>query len=90
MLGRFAWVSKNANKRWKQLLKTIVGKRLRIILTLARIQMLLVDAVEMMAELVHKDVQKHECSGLCFREPTCDQIFGTVIGNAKSLENLLV
>ncbi len=89
-LGRSAWMSKNANIRGKQLLETARGKPLRMILTLARIQMLLVNAVEVMSKLVHENVQKHKRTRLSLREPTGDAILSTVVRQAEDLKNLLM
>jgi hypothetical protein len=46
-------MTKDAHIRWKQLLETTRRKPLSIILTFAGTQMLLVDAIVVVAKLVH-------------------------------------
>ena len=52
--------------------------------------MFLVDTVIVVAELVHENVQKHECPSLRFREPTRYAVLQPVIRNAKPFKNILV
>ena len=61
-----------------------------MILTLGRIQMLLVNAVVVVAKLVHENVQERERPCLRFREATRDTILQPVMRNAEPLENVPV
>lgn len=81
---------KNADICGKQLLETAIGKLLCIILAFAGIPMLLVNAVVVMTDFVHENVQQAKRTRLGLREPTRDAIFLAVMRNAESLQNLLV
>lgn len=83
-------MTKNTDIRGKQLLEPAGGKSLCIILSLRRTEMLLLDAVEVVAKLVHEDVQKHEPASLSLREPTQDPILLSVVRNTQPLKNLLM
>ena len=67
---RCAWMAKSAHIRGEQVIEMTCGKSLRIVFTFAGTQMLLVNAVVVVAKLVHKDVQEHERPSLPFREAT--------------------
>jgi hypothetical protein len=90
LLGRSAWITENAHVRLKQLFEAAGGKPLRIVFTFAGTVMLLVNAVVMVAKLVHENVQECERSSLRFREPTYDALLLPVIRNTKPLKNMLV
>ena len=89
-LDRCAWMAKYANVRGKQLLETTGGETFGMILTLARIQVLLVNAVIVMAKFVHENVQKHKCTRLRLCEPTCNAILSAIVRQPERLENLLM
>ena len=72
-------MTKNSNIRGKQLLETGSGKPLCIIFAFAGIPMLLVNAVVVMTELVHENVQQFERTRLRLREPTRDGILSAVV-----------
>jgi len=83
-------MTKNSNIRGKQLRETVGGKPLCIIFAFAGITMLLVNAVVVMTELVHENVQQCERTRLRLREPTRDAILPAVVRNTERLKNLLV
>jgi len=72
-------MSKNTYISWKQMLETTGRKLLCVILAFARTEVLLVNAIEVVAKLVHENMQEHECASLHFREPTRDTIFAAVV-----------
>lgn len=83
-------MTENANIRGKQLIETTLGKSLGIILAFAGIPMLLVNAVVVVAKLVHEYVQKHERPSLRLGEPARNAVFQAVVRNAKRFKDVLV
>jgi hypothetical protein len=67
-------MTENANIRGKQLVETTRGKSLGIILAFARTQVLLVNAVVVVAKLVHENVQEHKRPSLRFGKPARNAI----------------
>src|SRR5512138_2311480 len=82
VLAQTCWMSKDTHICWKQLVETAGRKLLRIFLTFARTQMLLVNAVIVMPKLVHENVQEHECTRLRLSETARDAILLPIIRDA--------
>src|SRR5437867_6803644 len=83
-------VPKDAHICRKQLVKTAGGKPLRVVLTFARTQMLLVNTIVVVANLVHENVQEHERPRLGLRKTTGDAILSPIIRNGERVKNVLV